>query len=343
MNLYRKAKDMEGGNASIRFFDPLESEAKVYGLTGNGYCRVPDCVLERMSKDLVGLAWQTSGGRIRFRTDSDELHVKMEVLNEPSMPHMPSSGSSGLDFFEGVGTDMRYIATRQPACGQKELEAEIALSKGEKTVTVYLPLYNGVRSLQCGIAQGASLSAPPPYSREKPMVFYGSSITQGGCASRTSNSYCAMLARHFESDFINLGFSGNAKGELFMAEYIAGLEMSCFVLDYDHNAPDAAHLRETHLPFLQTILERQPKLPVLMLSRPDTKGSPAGNERRDIVRESYLWAKQRGFNVFFIDGAELFGNRDRDCCTVDGCHPNDLGFYRMAQTVEPVMAKVLNG
>lgn len=334
---------MEGGKSQIRYFDPMESEAKVYGLAGNGYCRVPESVLGLMHDDLVGLARQTSGGRIRFRTDSDRLFVTMEVLNEPAMPHMPSSGSSGLDFFEGDGSDMTYMGTRQPACGQKELDAEIPLSSGEKTVTVYLPLYNGIRSLQFGVAQGALLSAPPPYTHQKPIVFYGSSITQGGCASRTSNNYCAMLARRFDSDFINLGFSGNAKGELYMAEYIAGLEMSCFVLDYDHNAPDVEHLRKTHLPFLQTILERQPQLPVLMMSRPDTKQSPVDNERRDIVCDSYLWAKQKGFNVFFIDGAELFGERDRNCCTVDGCHPNDLGFYRMAQTVEPVIADVLKG
>ena len=334
---------MEGGGTQVRYFDPMKSEAMVYGLAGRGYCRMPDSILDRMNENLAGLARQTSGGRIRFRTDSEKLFVQLEVLSEPSMPHMPSSGSSGLDFFEGDGGDMKYIGTRQPVCGQKELEAEIQLSRGEKTVTVYLPLYNGVRSLQFGIAQGASLSSPQPYQHEKPIVFYGSSITQGGCASRTSNNYCAMLAKRFDSDFINLGFSGNAKGELYMAEYIAGLDMSCFVLDYDHNAPDAGHLRGTHLPFLQTVLERQPQLPVLMMSRPDTKRSPADNERRDIVRDSYLWAKERGFNVFFIDGADLFGERDRDCCTVDGCHPNDLGFYRMAEIVEPIMADILNG
>ncbi|HOU10233.1 MAG TPA: SGNH/GDSL hydrolase family protein [Clostridiales bacterium] len=333
---------MAGGSTRLRDFDPLRSEAKVYGLAGGGYCRVPDGLLGRMSKELAGLARQTSGGRIRFVTDSDTLRVSMEVLNEPAMPHMPSSGSSGLDFFEGDGADMKYIGTRQPACGQKGLEAEIPLSEGDKTVTVYLPLYNGVRSLRFAIARGASLQAPLPYRHEKPVVFYGSSITQGGCASRPSNSYCAMLAKRFDSDFINLGFSGNAKGELYMAEYIAELEMSCFVLDYDHNAPDAAHLRRTHLPFLQTILERRPRLPVLMLSRPDTKYSAADNERRDIVRDSYLWAKQRGYDAFFIDGAELFGEKDRDCCTVDGCHPNDLGFYRMAQAVEPVMKAIFS-
>jgi len=327
----------------FRFFDPRESPAKIYGLADNGYCRVPEHVLAQMSAGLRGLALQPSGGRVRFHTDSDKLYVKLAVFIEPSMPHMPSSGSSGLDFFEGVGTDMKYIGTRQPECGQRKLEAEIPLTKGEKTVTVYLPLYNGIRSLAFGVEPGAAVTAPPLYTHEKPIVFYSSSITQGGSASRTSNSYCAMLARHFDSDFINLGFSGSAKGELYMAEYIAGLEMSCFVLDYDHNAPDAEYLRKTHYPFLQTVLDLQPGLPVIVLSKSDTRFSRADNERRDIVRDSCRLAKAKGHPVHFIDGGELFGDRDRDACTVDGCHPNDLGFYRMAERITPVFSEILDG
>ena len=322
-------------------FDPMQSAAAVCGLVPGAYCRVPKSVLALMSEGLKDLSAQTSGGRIRFNTDSEKLSVKLEVLSEPSMAHMASSGSSGLDFFEGTGKEMKYTATRQPACGQKKLEAEVALSRGEKTVTIYLPLYNGVRSLKIGLEKGASLAAPPPYTNEKPIVFYGSSITQGGCASRTSNSYCAMLARQFDSDFINLGFSGSAKGETYMAEYIAGLGMSCFVMDYDHNAPDPEHLLKSHLPFLQTILAKQPELPVIMLSKPDTNFT-TDLVRRDIVKASYEKLLAEHYNVQFADGGELFGTDFRDSCTVDGCHPNDLGFYRMAQAVMPALEKALN-
>lgn len=326
---------------TLSFFDPMKSAAKVYGLVPGKYCRVPDSVLALMSEGLKGLSIQTSGGRIRFNTNSEKLVVLLEVLDEPAMAHMPSSGSSGLDFFEGTGKDMKYIATRQPACGQKKLEAEVMLSSGDKTVTIYLPLYNGVRSLQIGVENGASVTAPPPYTNEKPIVFYGSSITQGGCATRTSNCYCAMLARQFDSDFINLGFSGSAQGEQYMAEYIAGLEMSCFILDYDHNAPTAEHLRKTHLPFIKTILEKQPKLPIIMLSKPDTNFTENDLERREIVFESYMWMITNNYEATFVDGGLLFGTAGRDCCTVDGCHPNDLGFYRMAQAVIPALGKAL--
>lgn len=332
---------MQEENKNITFFDPLHSPAKIYGLIAGEYSRVPAEVRALMHDGLRDLSFQTSGGRIRFNTNSEKLTVNMEVLDEPGMAHMPSSGSSGLDFFEGVGQEMKYIATRQPACGQKNLETEVSLSKGDKTITIYLPLYNGVHSLQIGVEAGATVTAPPPYARAKPIVFYGSSITQGGCATRTANSYCAMLARYFDHDFINLGFSGAARGEQFMAEYIAELDMSCFVMDYDHNAPNPEHLQETHLPFLQTILAKQPELPVIILSKPDTSFSAIDLARRDIVRASYERLLAEKYHVYFIDGGDLFGTADRDCCTVDGTHPNDLGFYRMAQVVKPVLAKAL--
>ena len=335
---------MSNQNTDLRFFDPLQSPAKIHGLIDGEYNRVPADVRALMSDDLRNLTPHTAGGRVRFNTNSETLVARLEVLGEPSMAHMPSSGSSGLDFFEGTGQDMKYIATLQPACGQKTLEDEVSLSKGEKlekTVTIYLPLYNGVHSLEIGLEAGATLTAPPPYTREKPLVFYGSSITQGGSACRTSNSYCALLARYFDSDFINLGFSGNAKGEGFLAEYIAGLDMSCFIMDYDHNAPNPEHLQKTHLPFLQTILAKQPELPIVILSRPDTTFTADDLARRDIVQASYDRLLAEKARVYFVDGGDLFGTADRDCCTVDGCHPNDLGFYRMAQVVKPVLAKAL--
>ena len=113
--------------------------------------------------------------------------------------------------------------------------------------------------------------------------FYGSSITQGGCASRSSNSYCALVSRWLDSDFYCLGFSGGAMGEPWMAEYISQLPMSCFVYDYDHNAPSPDYLRQTHRPFLQTILDKNPALPVIAMSRPYPNLPGTDSERREMI------------------------------------------------------------
>ena len=124
--------------------------------------------------------------------------------------------------------------------------------------------------------------------------------------------------------------------------------MSLFVYDYDHNAFNAEHLAQTHEPFFRIIREAQPDLPVLMLSKPDFDGNytAASREvsarRRDIIRATWEHALDAGDSlVWFLDGETLFGTEDRDSCTADACHPNDLGFARMAQAVIPVVKEIL--
>ena len=128
-----------------------------------------------------------------------------------------------------------------------------------------------------------------------------------------------------------------------MSAYIASLPMSVFVLDYDHNAPTPEHLLKTHEPFYRIIRETQPDLPIIMISRPDFDKDPnTGTICRNIIRGTYAHALTEGDkNVYFVDGKKMFGKEDRDMCTVDGSHPNDLGFLRMADMVEPVLRGLL--
>ena len=204
--------------------------------------------------------------------------------------------------------------------------------------TIWLPLYGGVESLEVGIEKGAKILAPMPHKIKKPVLFYGSSITQGGCASRPANAYTTMLCRELDAEQINLGFSGNAKGEIEIARDIASLNLAAFVFDYDYNAPTPEHLEKTHEPFFLEIRKKHPNLPIIILSR----CSNMTDRRRDIVKQTYLNAVARGDkNVSFIDGAELFGTTDKKYPTVDGCHPNDLGFYLMFQRILPTLKETL--
>ena len=139
-----------------------------------------------------------------------------------------------------------------------------------------------------------------------------------------------------------MGFSGSARGELEMADYLSALPMSVLVYDYDHNAPDADWLARTHEAFFRRIRANRPTLPVVMLTRPDFDFDPASPARREVIRRTFENARASGDkNVYFIDGETLFGAAERQFCTVDGCHPNDLGFYRMADAVEPVLREIL--
>ena len=119
-----------------------------------------------------------------------------------------------------------------------------------------------------------------------------------------------------------------------MAEYIAGFDMSAFVLDYDHNAPSAEHLKNTHEKLYLAFRKTHPDTPVIMVSKPDINlRDNAQLDRRDIIRTTYENARRRGEKVLFVDGYSLFAGEMREDCTVDGCHPNDLGFSRMADVI----------
>lgn len=324
------------------FFDVSDPPFTVHGLMRdkNGYFRFPCDIAGNVNDGVKGLNLHTAGGRVRFRTDAERIILNVKMREVSRMPHFALTGSAGFDLY----ADTIYRGTFIPPMRLiKRYSSEVFTGKGGmREITIHFPLYSGVEKLSLGFPPGSSIESASPYDYPLPVVYYGSSITQGGCASRPGNAYQNILSRTLSCDHINLGFSGSAKGETVMAEYIAGLEMSAFVFDYDHNAPDPAHLEKTHDAFFNVIRERQPGLPVIMLSRPQPNPNDEEILRRDIVKRTYENAVSRGDkNVMFIDGTEILNISGGDSGTVDGCHPNDLGFFCMAKAIEPVLKKIL--
>lgn len=321
-------------SSDMVWMDVLGKPFSIHGLAvheGERFERLPYDIAAGTSEGVKLLSTHTAGGRVRFRTDAREIALRCESLYSGSMTHMTVCGSAGLDVY----ADNVFAGSVRPANDEGGMfEGMVYMQEGVKDVTVNLPLYNGIKRLYIGFRQGTNVLEPEPYSA-KPIVFYGSSITQGGCASRPGNSYEGFISRWMNADFINLGFSGNGKGEEIMAHYIASLDMSAFVLDYDYNAPDCDHLEKTHERFFTIIRQQHPELPVLILSKPDCDKAPEDAQaRKAIILRTYQNAVSAGDrHVAFLDGSKLFGDKDRDACTVDGCHPNDLGFYRMAQAI----------
>lgn len=219
-----------------------------------------------------------------------------------------------------------------------------ARKTGLRNIEIYTPLYNCVYEVFVGLKEGSVLLPAKEYLNDLPVVFYGSSITQGGCASHPGNDYVSILCRKLNVDYVNLGFSGNAKGEPLMAEYLSALKAEIMVLDYDFNAPNIEWLERTHYPLYERIRAAQPNVPIVFMTRPNFLYDPkACKPRREVIYNNYLKAKALGDeNVWFINGESLLGKKDWDMCTVDNCHPNDLGFYRMAKKVYPVLKKILS-
>lgn len=333
------------------FHAPHSAPFSIYGIAPNPesvYCRLPVEFLSECSEGVQALAWHLAGACVRFSTDSDGIAVVWKLKEKGNMGHFTACGQSGLQLFEESDTGIRQIKNFIPAmddgCGCKlEQSAYAVLPGGMRSYALYLPLYNGLDELLIGISPEARLAPGRIPAVEKPILYYGSSITQGGCASKVGNCYTSIVARRLDAAQWNLGFSGNGKGEENMARYIASQDMSVFVMDYDHNAPDAAHLKATHERFFNIIREAQPELPVVIMTMPDFDRDPEKNrERREIIRRTYLNALDSGDkNVYFIDGETFFGDTERKMCTVDDCHPNDIGFLRMADVITPILRDIL--
>jgi hypothetical protein len=316
--------------------------------------RIPKDVAEATNGGVVGLHTNTAGGRVRFRTDSSYIALHAAVKGEYVAQHFPLVGSSGFDLYVRVGTKYLFcgacVPTHPDGGAFPHPETVWRFPTREvRDVMIHFPLYSNVEDAWIGVEENAVLDHGSGYRFDRPVVYYGSSITQGGCASRPGNSYQALISRELDCDFINLGFSGSARAEAAIRDWIAGLDMSVFVCDYDHNAPNAQYLRETHEPFFRAIREAQPDLPVIFVTRPDAHWYVFGrewgesiDERRAAVYDTYRNAMKAGDpNVWFIDGDSLFDGPHRDCCTVDGCHPNDAGFFRMAQRIGAYVSAVL--
>ena len=316
------------------------------------YYRLPLRYTEKeINSHALTLCHHTSGVCLRFRSDSPELKIRAKLAYSCDMSHMPRAGSAGFDCYRKLpGGKLLHIFTILPSPGQVDLLAQIGSNPEGKLCewVVNFPLYGGVEQVEIGFREGSRLLPPRPHKVEAPVLFYGSSITQGGCASRPGNTYSAMLCRKVDAEQINLGFAGSGRGEIAVATAIASLKLSAFVMDYDHNAPDPEYLEKTHEPFFRTVREACPDLPVIFMSMCDFRSrmlhNPSGGyiRRRQIIRNTYEHALASGDSlVYFIDGEKLFGNEMHDACMVDGCHPNDLGFYRMYKHVLPVLKKAL--
>lgn len=329
------------------YYNPKEEPFEIYGLYSpkeeGPFKRLPDEIGINVSENVKHLYTNPSGGRIRFKTDSEFIGVRVKFPYTAARSIMPLHATAGFDVYKDDSVcDEVYCGTIRPPV-DCDNQYENVINMGEKrmrNITLYMPLYNDVYSLEILLDGGCRVEKTDlNYMDTLPVVYYGSSITQGASASRCALSYPARISRKYNLDFINLGFASAAKGEQLMVDYIKNLPMSVFVMDYDHNAPTAEHLKATHEPMFLQIREAQPKLPVIFISRPSVDYANKDLiERRSIIYSTYMNAIKKGDKkVYFIDGFSLFGNDHERNCSADGTHPNDSGFEKMADIIGNVV------
>ena len=325
------------GKDDVVFFDVLDEPFRIYGVIYEDgmFRRMPQSVADSVSVNVGTLNLHTAGGRVRFKTDSPYVAIVVKMNTVWKMQHFAMTGASGFDMYIKREQREVYKNTFMPPVDLVDGYNSV-LDTGDtsmKEITINFPLYSGVSSLYIGLAKDAKLERAEDYTIEKPVVFYGSSITQGGCASRPGNAYEGFLGRRFDFNHINLGFAGNAKGEDSIADYVSGLDMSMFVYDYDHNAPNPEHLAATHEKMFKKVRAAHPDMPIIMLTRPRIYLTDEEVRRRKVVEQTYRNAMAAGDkNVYCIIGKDLMQYTDNEG-SVDNCHPNDLGFASMSKVI----------
>lgn len=336
------------------YLDVKNAPFKLYGFS-EPFRRVPTEVAEATSEGVKTLAKMSSGGRVRFRTNSNFIVIHGDYVTSGAINTSAFVATSSFDmfFYEGNGEHaFRGIFNPSQGGGRSYVESRIKFVDNEmKDIILYFPLRADLKNVYIGLCEGCEISEGSEYTYSDPVVFYGSSIVHGEGLLRPSSSYPAVLSRRLDCDFVNLGFSGCACAEKAMMEYIAGLDMSVFVYDYDYNADSYDYLEKTHYEGYKIFREKHPNTPVIFASRPNywTRNYVFENyslswveKRRKLIESNYERAKAEGDeNVYFVDGSKMFPEGLRDDCTMDGCHPNDLGYYFMANAFEEVLRPLL--
>lgn len=332
-----------------RRFDLPCAPFKLYGgmyEEGAGFVRMPLGVAASVSEGVHFLAGNGAGLRLNFRTNSKTLRLYVRESFFCRMRHMALTGSTGFILCSREGAEKKSVF-RGVLCPEwnfgDEFEVAVNLDGELRDYVLHFPLYSSVASLAIELDGDAYLGEGAGYKNVPPVLYYGSSITQGGCASRADTSYEDLICERTGADYINLGFSGNGKAEDNMVDYLRGIDCSVFVCDYDYNASTPEYLAKTHERLYKRYREVKKDTPIVFVTRPEARRDCAdARQRADIIYATYENALKNGDkNVYFVDGREFFPVDLRERCQVDGCHPTDLGFYYMAEKIGGVVAEIL--
>lgn len=330
---------------NIIWFDVREKPFDLVGFEWIGhdsvFRRLPLHSDWKIPKAVDQLADQTAGGQLRFQTNSRKIVLKVELPERSGMYHMPATGQSGFDLYAKEKGFQRFLKTTRFPHDTIQYRTTFKIRKTNEmqNLTLNFPLYNGVKSLLIGIEKNSILKEPDPFAHPGKIVIYGTSITQGGCVSRPGMAYSNILSRKLDTEFVNLGFSGNGKGEPDLAQIINQISgVNLIILDYEANANKT--IQGTIGPFVDILREKHPKTPILIMSKTRYASATDGSEafellmnNRDFQKKLVANRKDTGdTNIYFLDGSVVLGE-DYYECTVDGSHPSDLGSSRIAEAL----------
>jgi lysophospholipase L1-like esterase len=310
------------------------------------FWRLPANSKDAFPKEVWNLSLDSTGGRIRFRTDSSTVALRLEWPHPSGMRNMHSFGQSGVDLY--VRNTYRGTAVPDKDAAPGKVYEHVYFKDQPRLmrdITIYLALYSPVKVLEIGLDKNTALEFATPFAVPAPVVFYGTSITQGGCASRPGMSYQAILGRRLNINHINLGFSGNGKGETAVARAVAEIDAAAFVLDFAQNNGDVDSLAQVYDPFIGILRDRHPDTPIVAITPIYAASEATGSQRNEQMRALIRKVVSRRIaagdsHLQLVEGTDLLGPSRGDGL-VDGTHPNDLGFQWMAEGLAERLRKVM--
>ncbi|MDZ7617853.1 MAG: SGNH/GDSL hydrolase family protein, partial [Patescibacteria group bacterium] len=282
-----------------------------------------------------------AGARVRFRTDSASMGLRIDHGNDRlSWKVLSVTAMAGIELYEGPPGRMIFRQLATPASGTEPYEVRFSPfpDRRMRDITLYLPMYAKLKSLDIALDPDAKVEPPSPFALTKPVVFYGTSFIQGGCASRGSMNLPSQVGRLLAIDTINLGFAGDGRCEPEVAQLVAEIDAACFVMGPILNNLDL--MRENYPRFVATLRQRWPDRPILLMTRLHAVGQSEPYEVNALVREVYEKMQAAGDrNVHYFDSFPLYADGSVHP-TVEGLHPSDLGFKIIADALAPALGRV---
>ncbi|MGQ9649261.1 MAG: SGNH/GDSL hydrolase family protein [Phycisphaerae bacterium] len=346
------ARGVQDSKTDLLWYDAtlLPVEGRGWSETEDFYDRLPAKSKNVVRPGVWGLSKNSAGLCVRFVTDSDRVAARWTTTSKNmAMDHMPATGVSGLDLYVRDGGQWRWVAVgRARSAPTNESVLAKDIPSGAHEYMLYLPLYNGIKSLEIGVVPKATLARarPRPAGHDRPMCFYGTSITQGGCAPRPGMVYTAILGRWLDRPVINLGFSGNGRMDPELAVLLGEIDASIYVLDTLPNMTKQM-VEERLESFVKALRKARPQTPIVLVESVPYQGEAFLTKQRQAVadknaalRKAYENLRANGVdNLVYVTNRNLTGIDGEG--SVDGVHLTDLGYLRFAKALEPVLRKAL--
>jgi hypothetical protein len=332
---------------SIKYYDGQEFAiiGKYHG--EKNYARFPIEYKNKLRDDVWNLGQDAAGISIRFRSNATEITVKWTVIGDNSMDHMASTGVKGIDLYANIDGHWKYVNTGRVKGKTNEFTMVHSDVEVYREYLLNLPLYDGVESLSIGVNSSAEISVPKEkyLVAKKPVVYYGSSIAQGGCASRPGMLFTNILSRAMDRSFINMGFSGNGTFDQSVGDAMSEIDAALYVIDCNPNTQTEL-IYDRAVALVKLLKKQKPFIPVLLVEGYYHEDGFEKLEESETaiknieLQKAFRTLQESGIQqIYYQKGDGLIG-KDHEG-TVDGVHPNDLGMMRIAEILQPVLQKIL--